>query len=95
MCLAIPGRVKKIEGRKAWVGYDIRKSKIKNPAKGAGRQKSKINEQNKKLNFEEIREAMIGEEGVKVGDWVMVQMGIIMRVLNEQEAEEMLQGWRV
>ena len=81
MCLAIPGRVKKIEGRKAWVGYDIRKSKI--------------NEQNKKLNFEEIREAMIGEEGVKVGDWVMVQMGIIMRVLNEQEAEEMLQGWRV
>ena len=66
MCLAIPGKVKKIDKMKAWIEYPQVKVE---------------------------REAMIGEKGIKVGDWVMVQMGIVVKRLSEQEAEEMLKGW--
>ena len=65
MCLAIPGKVKKIDKMKAWIEYPQVKVE---------------------------REAMIGEKGIKVGDWVMVQMGIVVKRLSEQEAEEMLKG---
>lgn len=64
MCLAIPGKVIKIEGRKAEVEY----SGVKN-------------------------QAMVGEENVKIGDMVMVQMGIIVRKLTKIQAEKMLEGW--
>ena len=65
MCLAIPGRVKKIEGRKAVVDY-----------------------------VSEEREVMIGENGVKIGDYVMVQMGIIVKVISEEEAKSMIEAWK-
>ncbi len=64
MCLAIPGKVKHIDGRTAIVGY---------PG--------------------EERKAMVGEEGVKIGDFVMVQMGIIVKILTPKEAEESLNAW--
>jgi hydrogenase expression/formation protein HypC len=56
MCLAFPGKVTKIEGRKAFVQY---------PG--------------------EVREALIGEDNVKVGDSVLVQMGIIIQVISKSE----------
>jgi len=58
MCLAIPGKVKKIIGRKAIVKYP-----------------------------DQERPALIGEEGVKVGDFVLVQMGIIIKILPKNEAD--------
>lgn len=65
MCLAIPGEVIKIEGRKALVQY---------PG--------------------EQRQVLVGEDGVKKGDWVMVQMGIIIKILTKKEAEVSLKRWR-
>jgi len=60
MCLAIPGKVKKIKGRQALVEY---------PG--------------------EVRRALIGEKGVKVGDYVLVQMGIIIKILSPKEAQSL------
>jgi len=38
--------------------------------------------------------AMIGEKDIKIGDMVMVQMGIITKKLSQEEAEKMLKGWQ-
>lgn len=65
MCLVIPGRVKKIDGRQAVVAYPGQERRV-----------------------------MVGEEGIKVGDWVMVQMGIIVSRVGEREAKESLAGWK-
>lgn len=65
MCLAIPGQVKKVEGRKVTVKYP-----------------------------DEERFAMLGDEDVKKGDYVMVQMGIVIKVLTEVEAKEALKAWK-
>ncbi len=40
----------------------------------------------------QVREALVGEKGVKVGDFVLVQMGIISRKISEEEA---LESWKV
>lgn len=64
MCLAIPGRIKSIEGRKAIVEY---------PG--------------------EERAAMIGEDNVQVGDYVQVQMGIVMKKLTEEQAKVAMGAW--
>ena len=66
MCLAIPGKINKIQGRQAWVKYPT-----------------------------ETRPALIGESDLKVGDYVMVQMGIIVKKLNAQEAQSASQAWEV
>jgi hydrogenase assembly chaperone HypC/HupF len=41
-----------------------------------------------------VRKALIGEEKVKVGNWVMVQMGIIVKKMSATEAKEMLNVWK-
>lgn len=64
MCLAIPGRVKKIEGRKLLIEYP-----------------------------NEEREAHDGGVDVIPGDYVLVQMGIVVKKLLKKEAEEALKGW--
>lgn len=64
MCLAIPGRVLKIEGRKATVDY---------PG--------------------EQRFAMIGADVPRVGEYVLVQMGIIVKILTESEAKVSIAAW--
>lgn len=38
--------------------------------------------------------ALVADEQVEVGDWVMVQMGIVVKKLEEKEAEEAIQAWR-
>lgn len=59
MCLAIPGKVKKIEGRKAVVAYS-----------------------------DQERDALIGEENIKVGDKVLVQMGIIIQIIKASDKND-------
>lgn len=66
MCLAIPGKIKKVEGHKATVQY---------PG--------------------EERFALVGDEKLKKGDYVMVQMGIVVKILKEKEAKESLKAWGV
>lgn len=58
MCLAIPGRIVKLDGRKALIDY------------GGN-----------------TEPAMVSIEGVKLGDWVQVQMGLIVAVLTKAEAK--------
>lgn len=64
MCLAIPGKVQKIEGHKVIVEY---------PG--------------------QTREALLGDEVVRVGDYVLVQMGIVVKVLSVKEAKLARKSW--
>ena len=41
----------------------------------------------------EERFALVGDEKLKKGDYVMVQMGIVVKVLQEKEAKESLKAW--
>lgn len=41
----------------------------------------------------ENRRVLVGEDGVKVGDYVMVQMGIIVKILNAKEAKITMEAW--
>jgi hydrogenase expression/formation protein HypC len=65
MCLAIPGKIIKIEGRKASIQY---------PG--------------------ETRFALLGDEPVKVGDAVLVQMGIVIKILSAAEAAASKKAWK-
>lgn len=65
MCLAIPGKVKKIQGLKALVEYP-----------------------------NETREAFISDDEVKVGDFVMVQMGIIVKKISKEESKKSIKAWK-
>ena len=42
---------------------------------------------------DEEREAFRGDEDVKVGDYVLVQMGVVSRILSEEDALEMQKAW--
>ena len=42
----------------------------------------------------QTRKALLAEEGVKIGDWVMVQMGLVARILPPKEAAAMLAAWK-
>ncbi len=42
----------------------------------------------------EERFALVGEEKPKKGDFVMVQMGIVMKILTPMEARESLKAWK-
>lgn len=64
MCLAIPGKIKQIDGRSVLVEY---------PG--------------------ETRRALVGDEPIKVGDWVMVQMGIVIKILSPTEAKIAKKAW--
>ncbi|OGH10475.1 MAG: hypothetical protein A2857_00710 [Candidatus Levybacteria bacterium RIFCSPHIGHO2_01_FULL_36_15] len=65
MCLAIPGKITKIEGHKVLVEY---------PG--------------------QTRQALVGNEPVKVGDYVLVQMGIVIKILTPSEAKEAQLAWK-
>ncbi len=65
MCIAAPGKVIKIEGKKAVVQY---------PG--------------------ERRFALIGGEKISVGEYVLVQMGIIIQVLSESDAKVAARAWK-
>ncbi len=64
MCLAIPGKVVKIEGHKATVRY---------PGQS--------------------RFALVGDEQVKVGDFVLVQMGIVIQKMSAKDAKISMSAW--
>jgi len=64
MCLAIPGKIVEIKGRKASIEY---------PG--------------------QVREAFVGDEDFRVGDYVLVQMGVAVRKVTKKEAKMMWEGW--
>lgn len=64
MCLAIPGKVKKILGKEAVVEYG-----------------------------KEERKVLVSEKSIKTGDWVLVQMGMVVEKLTAKDARERLKVW--
>jgi hydrogenase expression/formation protein HypC len=64
MCIATPGKVIKVDGKKAVVKYSG-----------------------------ESRQVLTGGESVKVGDYVMVQMGIVVKTASRAEVIESLKAW--
>jgi hydrogenase assembly chaperone HypC/HupF len=65
MCLAIPGKVKKILDRQTLVEYPS-----------------------------ESRLVLTGGIPVKIGDYVLVQMGIIIKKISKTEAGSILRVWK-
>ena len=65
MCLAIPGKVKSIEGRKVIVEYP-----------------------------HEERQVLNGDLDIRIGDFVMVQMGIVINKLSEKDAKVSWETWK-
>ncbi|KKU47664.1 MAG: hypothetical protein UX68_C0030G0003 [Parcubacteria group bacterium GW2011_GWA2_46_9] len=43
---------------------------------------------------EETRLALVGDEPVKVGDCVLVQMGIVIKILTSEEAAAASEAWK-
>lgn len=65
MCLAIPGKIKQIDGREAVVEY---------PG--------------------EVRRAFLGDDvKATVGDYVLVQMGVVVKKISAKEAEVLFEIW--
>jgi hydrogenase expression/formation protein HypC len=64
MCLAVPGKVIKINEKTVTVEYPM-----------------------------ESREVYNSGVDVAVGDYVMVQMGVIVKKMPEEEAKIMLEAW--
>lgn len=65
MCIAAPGKVIAIEGKKALIDYQG-----------------------------ETRYAMLADQKIKVGSYVLVQMGIIIEVLSESQAHSAEKAWK-
>jgi hydrogenase expression/formation protein HypC len=64
MCLAIPGKIIKIQSGKATVQY---------PG--------------------EVRDVLLGDEKVALGDYVLVQMGIVIQKMTQKDALASLSAW--
>lgn len=43
---------------------------------------------------QEVRQILVGDEKIKVGDWVLVQMGIVIQILTPKEAKMALNAWK-
>ena len=43
----------------------------------------------------ESRFALVGDEKVRKGDYVMVQMGIVVKILSPEEKKESLKAWKL
>lgn len=41
----------------------------------------------------EIRDVLVGDEEIKKGDFVMVQMGIVVKIVTAKEAKRSLKSW--
>jgi len=65
MCLAIPGKIIKINGQQATVQYP-----------------------------HESRQVLVAGIPVKLGDYVLVQMGIIIQVISSADAQASLAAWK-
>jgi hydrogenase assembly chaperone HypC/HupF len=65
MCIAAPGKVIKIQNKKAFIQYP-------------GNQ---------------VRQAIVANEKIKVGSYVLVQMGIIIEILPSSRAKQVAKAW--
>lgn len=47
----------------------------------------------RRVTLDSGRYALVGDDPVKVGDYVMVQMGIIVKILSRDEAQSAIMAW--
>ena len=40
------------------------------------------------------REALVGDTDLKVGDYVIVQMGVVTKIISKEDALEMQKAWQ-
>jgi len=40
-----------------------------------------------------VRNVLIGDDSVKVGDYVLVQMGIVVGIISKEEADVSMKAW--
>lgn len=66
MCLAIPGKVKEVQGERLLIEYPT-----------------------------ETTQALAGGMPVKVGDYVLIQMGIAIKIVTKKEAHMLWKAWKV
>ena len=45
--------------------------------------------------FNGTQHVMAGDEKITLGDWVLVQMGIIVKILSQEEAKAALDAWNI
>ena len=43
----------------------------------------------------ESRDVLVGDDSIKIGDYVMVQMGIVIKVLSPAEVKETKKAWNL
>jgi len=65
MCLALPGKVKKVDGRKVLIEYPS-----------------------------ETKEVLSGGISLEEGDYVMIQMGVVVKKITPEEAEIAQSAWK-
>lgn len=41
----------------------------------------------------DVRNVLIGDDSVKVGDYVLVQMGIVVGIISKEEANVSMKAW--
>ncbi len=41
----------------------------------------------------ESREVLVSDQNAKVGDWVLVQMGIVVKILTDEETQSSQDAW--
>jgi len=79
MCLAYPGTVIGVSDRTAMVTYPLR-----------------YLERSREIsphNSDTTKQVLLGDTKVKVGDRVLVQMGIVIKVISETDYSELLEVW--
>lgn len=42
---------------------------------------------------QERRKVLVGDDPIKIGDWVMIQMGIVIKILTKSEAKAANEAW--
>lgn len=92
MCIAAPGEIVEIDGREVKIKYpgvdEVRRAMVGiGPSTSSG--KKGWGSTGKK------GWGSSGQGGLRVGDLVMVQMGVVIRVLNQEEASEVKKAWEV
>ncbi len=44
---------------------------------------------------EEKRKVLVGNDPIKIGDIVMIQMGIVVKILSKKEASSAMKAWGI
>ena len=93
MCLAYPGTVIKIQGSSATVSYLHCDSTLDVAIHLVTTCHCEERSGEATSQHMTTKQVLLGDEKVKKGDKVLVQMGIVIKVLSEEENKNILESW--